>query len=377
MVRMADITFSYQVSLPSMINDHMTDTKLPHNLFDDEFGPDTTVLPPPRPLTEPTPTAYMIAKARLQNEFGNIIQAVTRVGKPPTYEEIILHDQKLRDIYNEFPPHLKMQPLESSHDPVKLIIARFNMNLLYQKIMCTLHRKHSQRARQNPRYAHSRRSVMEASLETLRNLKTIHEECMPTGRLRNMQWFFQSTIKDTLLPTMLVVLDLHHDNRAAASGERQNSQSMFFWTPEQRVEMVALLHSVTDIWKSLKGTSMEAYKASNILEIMLAKIQEPVPAAGAVDVVKPEDLFGNFGTGDMQPEHSAAMTLGMMSTGMTPNYQPLSGTTYAPFDMGPVSGLTPDFSGDFMGSMNPVASPFSMLNNDMALDQNFDWVRQP
>jgi hypothetical protein len=369
-----------KVSLPTMIYDHDTDTKLPHSIFDEEFGPDTKVLPPSRPITEPTPIAYMIGKAKLCIEFGNILQAITRVGKPVTYDEILCHDRKLREIMDELPPHMKLQPLEGSHDPATLIIARFNTNLLYQKIMCMLHRKHLVRARANPRYAHSRRTAVEASSETLKHLQTIYRECQPSGRLRTMKWFVQSTSKDTLLPTMLIVLDLHHDNMAAASGKRQDSQTMHFWTPEQRAEMLALLESVKDIWKSLAQESIEAYKAANILDIMLEKIKNPVPAPAIIDPPrKQENLFGSFSSSDLQPEHSAAMTLGMMSSGLTPNYQSPGGTNYPPLDIGTGTGLTPDFSADIMPGINNAASPFSMFNNmagsgDMALDQNFDWV---
>lgn len=399
LIRMADIMFSFQVrtcsaqrtpktmsrtdcyakvSLPTMINEQDTDTKLPHNIFDEEFGPDTKVLPPSRPITEPTPIAYMIAKTRLCEEFGNILQTVTRVKRQATYDEILTHDRKLREILDELPPHLKIQPLEGSHDPATLLIARFNINMLYQKMMCMLHRKHLIRARTNPRYAHSRRSAIEASLETLGHLRTIYRECQPTGRLRTMKWYAQATSKDTLLPTMLVVLDLHHDNLASASGKRQDSQTMYFWTQEQRAEMISALESVRDIWKSFTQDTVEAFKAGGILDIMLAKIKNPSSYRSCSDPTKQENLFGDFSSADLQPEHSAAMTLGMMSSGLTPNYQSPGGTSYPPLDIG--SGLTPNFPVDLMaGAPANAASPFSMFNNigntgDMALDQNFDWV---
>ncbi|KAJ3573562.1 hypothetical protein NPX13_g4658 [Xylaria arbuscula] len=382
LLRMADIMFSYQVSLPTMIYEHDTDTKLPHNIFDEEFGVNTKVLPPSRPVTEPTPIAYMIGKSRLSFEFGNILQAVTRVGKLVPYDEILQHDRKLREIMDEFPPHLKVQPLDGSHDPVTLIIARYNLDLLYQKIMCMLHRKHISRARQNPRYAHSRRSAIEAALGTLNHLKSIYRECQPTGRLRTMKWYVSSTSRDTLLPTMLVIMELHHDHMANACGKRQNSQAAYFWTPEQRQEMLQTLEDVREIWSKLSQESVEAYKAWNILNIMLEKIKNPEPAPPSTSDAPSaaENIFANFNSSDMQPEHSAAMTLGMMSGG-TPSstFQSPGGTTYPNLDLGATMGLSslPDFQPD-LGAINNAASPFSMFtnlgsNNNMAIDQNFDW----
>ncbi|KAI1326276.1 hypothetical protein F5Y16DRAFT_232926 [Xylariaceae sp. FL0255] len=387
LIRMADIMFSYQVSLPTMIYEHDTDTKLPHNIFDEEFGVNSKVLAASRPITEPTPIAYMIGKAKLSIEFGNILQAVTRVGKPTPYEEILQHDRKLREIMDEFPPHLKLRPLEGSHDPVTLIIARYNLDLLYQKIMCMLHRKHMTRARHNPRYAHSRRSAIEASLETLGHLKSIYRECQPNGRLRTMKWFVSSTSRDTLLPTMLVILELHHDHVLNATRQRQNSQVACFWTAEQRQDMIDTLGEVQNIWSQLSQDSVEAYKASNILRIMLEKIKNPDPipidADAPLPPIQTENLFGNFG--EMQPEHSAAMTLGMLSGGITPSttFQSPGGTTYPNIDLGMTMGIgtgltpVPDFQSD-IPPLNNAASPFSMFSNlgngsSMAIDQNFDW----
>ncbi|KAI0485166.1 fungal-specific transcription factor domain-containing protein [Xylariaceae sp. FL0804] len=388
LIRMADIMFSYQVSLPTMIYEHDTDTKLPHNIFDQEFGVDTKKLPASRPITEPTPIAYMISKAKLSLEFGNILQAVGRVGKQVAYDEILQYDRKLREMMGELPPHLKLQPLEGSHDPVTLIIARFNLDLLYQKIMCQLHKKHSLRARQNPRYAYSRRSAIEAALESLNHLREVHRECQPNGRLRTMRWFVGATSREALLPTMLVMLDLHHDNLAARTGNRKDSQSVYFWTPEQRQDMIKVLEDVRDIWKQQSEESMESVKAAKILELMLGKIKNPEPMADEAQVppLQP-DLFSNFGSGNMQPEHSAAVTLGMLSGGLSPNeLTSPGGTAYPNLDPGMIplgagdlttrAGLTPDFQAD-LGNINGGGSPFSMFTNlgsgNMAIDQNFDW----
>lgn len=383
LIRMADIMFSYQVSLPTMIYEHDTDTKLPHNIFDEEFGVNTKVLPPSRPVTEPTPIAYMIGKSRLSFQLGNILQSVTRVGKHVPYDEIREHDRKLREIMSECPPHLKLQPLDGSHDPVTLIIARYNIDLLYQKIMCMLHKKHMSKARQNPRYEYSRREAIKASLESLSHLKSIHRECQPNGRLRTMKWFVSSTSRDTLLPTMLVVLELRHDHAVNVTSGRHNSQSTCFWTSEERQEMFKTLEDVRDIWSNLSQESVEAFKAWNILRIILEKIKNPEPPPSDTGEIpsQVETQSSNFGSTDMQPEHTAAMTLGMLSGGMTPSgsFQSPGGTTYPNLDLGLNMGLPmiPEFQPD-IGAVNNAASPFSMFTNlgngsNMALDQNFDW----
>ncbi|KAB5522818.1 fungal-specific transcription factor domain-containing protein [Coniochaeta sp. 2T2.1] len=393
LVRMSDIMFSHQVSLPSMIYEHDCDTAMPSNIFDEEFGPDTKVLPPARPPAEPTPISYMISKIALCFELGNILQATSRIKNQIHYDDVLRFDARLRELREELPPHLKMQPLEGSHDPLTLIIARFNIDILYLKIMCLLHRKYMSRARHNPRYAHSRRSAIEASMETLKHLSNLYRESQPNGRLRSIKWYVASiAAKEFVLPAMLVVLDLHYDSMAERGGGqmRQESQSQYFWTPEQRADMISTLDVTQRIWSGMAEDSMEAMKASNILEIMLERIKNPPPMGTPLPLptstdpnLRSANLFDNP---NLQPEHSAAMTLGMLSGGVSPNsaaaaaafgagIQSPGGTTYPnPMDLGlggqggGEQGGMPDFgsAGLFGGVPGNPASPFSTMFGALA-----------
>lgn len=392
LVRMSDIIFSHQVSLPSMIYDHDCDTSMPNNIFDEEFGPDTKFLPPSRPDSEPTPISYLIAKVKLCLELGNILQATSRVGKQVPYDDILKFDARLREIRQELPPHLKMQKLDNLQDPLTLIVARFNVDILYLKIMCQLHRKYLTRSRDNPRYAHSRRSAIESALEMLHQMRVLHEESQPSGRLRSIKWFVSSiATKEFLLPSFLVLLDLHFDSQAEQSGARQNSQSMYFWTPEQRFEMIRAIEAAQNIWEELADGSMEAVKASSITRIMLEKIRSPADKPSCTAEQPSMAPFAGMNNTELQPEQSAAMTLGMMSSGgLAPNtaaafvantVQSPGGTTYPAIDpglgiVGERTGMTPDYSGDLDMAPNSLFSMFGNLGNNMGMGigQNFDWV---
>ncbi|KAK7744977.1 hypothetical protein SLS53_003210 [Cytospora paraplurivora] len=370
---------------------------LPHNIYDEEFGPDTKVLPPSRPNTEPTPISYMIVKVELALELGKILQATSRVGKQVSYDEILRFDARLRELRQRLPSHLKMQSLEGSHEPLTLIVARFNVDIMYQKILCILHRKYVGRSRHNPRYAHSRRAAIEAALEMLRHFVKLHRESQPNGRLRSIKWYVTSiATKEFLLPSMLLMLDLHFDKQAEAAGQRQSSQSLYLWTPEQRLEMIRILETTRDIWEGMADGSMEAVKAHNVIKIMLDKIESPAAesqASAPAGVQMPlvplkDDMFSNMGGTSLEPEQSAAMTLGMMSSGgLTPNtaaalggaVQSPGGTAYPALDLsappvGEGTGLTPDFSGDMgLNPGSPFSSMFGSLSNGMEIGQNFDW----
>ncbi|TLD04753.1 uncharacterized protein PgNI_09889 [Pyricularia grisea] len=377
LVKMVDVMFSAQVSLPSMIGEDDFDTELPHNILDDEFGPETKVLPPSRPRTTPTPIAYMIAKAKLGQEMSNVLKATTLVGRQVPYDEILRLDARLREVVAELPPHLKMQPLDESHDPLTLIVARINIDVLVQKIFCILHRKYLPRSRENPRYAHSRRTAIEASMDTLRHLETIYRESQD-GRLRSLKWFVTSLVtREFLLPAMLVGLDLHYDNQAGSSSQgRHDSHSQHFWTPQQREQMVKSLEMAQKVWEGFKDTSIEAYKASNAIRIVLEKVkspQAPSPGGSRENGVSSESGLRGFENnpfgatsvkGETMQDHSAAMTLGMLS-GMTP------GTAVSPDLMQSPGGTTyrqpPPFGTDGFGN-NFGSSTAAAMGGDMNMD---------
>jgi len=209
--------------------------------------------------------------------------------------------------------------------------------------------------------------------------------------MRAMKWFISSLTKaDYLLGAMVVCLDLHYDLMAESLSERPPGYDMYFWTPDQRAEMLQALEASQAIWKESSESSMEAYKASHILGIMLEKLKAPKQEP-KTDGPTTNDVFAQFDEENLKPEHSAAMTLGMLSGGLSPNtaamfnsMQSPGGTRYnVDMNMGDSSsgsGLTPNFgldSSNPFGSINNVASPFSFFGGTgqglMDMPANIDW----
>ena len=400
-IRQMDTLFSFQLALPGMIRNSDTDTTQPRNIFEDEFGPDSKVLPPARPATEPTPVSYMITKGHIAAEFGAILEEINTVnGKAPAYEDILSRDNRLRDLKNNMAPHLRLRPIEECmHDPASLLMQRFGLEVMWQKTVCVLHRKYLGRSRQNPRYAFSRRAAVDSSMEILRCQEQQHRESQPGGRMRTMKSYISSlTNHDYLLGAMVVLLDMNYDSMAEAMEERPANYDPYFWSPDQRAEMIRALETSQSIWKESIETSMEAYKASNIIGIVLDKIKtagSPIKAAPTpAEPTTTADVFAQFD--EEKPEHSAAMGLGMLSGGLTPNSaavfnsmmgQSPRGTNYGGFDVGmgnDVAGaaLTPGLPLDPVnpfGSLNSVASPFSLFGGPngqgmVDMSTNLDWV---
>lgn len=393
-VRQSDLLFSFQIGLPSMIRLGDCDTETPRNIFDDELDEDIKVLPSSRPATEATPVSYLIAKAAVSFAFGKVIERLHSLS-PCTYDEVILLDQNLRNTLAELPPHLRLRTIEESMlDPAILVIQRFNLAILYHKAQCVLHRKFLARARENNRYAHSRRTCVDSSMDLLRHQATLHYECLPGRRLHRMKVFTSSmTANDFLLAAMIICLDLWYG--AEAEGAGRSSGDLYTWGLERRADMIQALEVSNDIWMETRDQSMEAYKASEILTIMLKKLKynqgdarkapSSVPFSSMANETDSSIAFGS--EVEEKPEHSAAMTLGMLSNGgMTPNPTSLFGRSFSPLPNNNVStsetqptGIISNYAVDQSVSGSTSAQmPFTFLGSGNPMMEmppaNLNWV---
>ncbi|KAI4120207.1 MAG: hypothetical protein LQ338_007178 [Usnochroma carphineum] len=402
-VRQSDLLFSFQLGLPSMIRLGDCDTALPGNYYDDDIFEDMKALPPPRPITEPTPVSYMIAKASLSFCFGKIVESLHAI-QSCSYEDIMQLDQNLREARAELPPHLRLKPLdESMLEPGAIIMQRYFLSILYHKGQCVLHRKFLARARENTKYAHSRRTCVDSSMELLNHQATLHYESRPGHRLHNVRVLLSSlTSHDFLLAAMIISLDLWYGAEAeqgVGGGGRSNSADLYTWGSERREEMIRALEVSNEIWKETRDQSMESYKASEILTIIIAKMKDRVQSGGGRQARDPFP-FPSMSNGnanspypnppggmDDKPEHSAAMTLGMLSSGgMTPGNAPTANM----FGNGGASGYPnppnanmndmqnlPAYSMEQNANGIPSApSPFSFITGAAQggdLGNNIDW----
>ena len=394
-VRQSDLLFSFQIGLPSMIRLGDCDTELPRNLYDDEFDEDSKELPPSRPITEPTPVSYMCAKANMSFAFGRVVERLHSVSTC-SYDDIMILDRELRDARAELPPHLRQRSIEESMtDPGALVMQRFNLSILHHKGQCVLHRKFLARARENNRYAHSRRTCVDSSMELLSHQATLHYESRPGHRLHGMKVFISSlTAADFLLAAMIVSLDLCYGAEAEDAG--QGSADIYTWGSERRGDMIKALEVSREIWTETKDQSMEAYKASEVLSVMLTKLRSNAPSGqGTTNPFPFPGMSSSLGNNqpypappEEKPEHSAAMTLGMLSSGGINTSS--AGLFNGAFpqnnnpntNMGDVqpSGLTPGYSMEQGSSGMPSApSPLNFFgsgNSGMDMPPtNLDWVQ--
>ncbi|KAH9873978.1 hypothetical protein IAQ61_004605 [Plenodomus lingam] len=391
-VRSIDLLFSAQAGLPPIVRPRDTNTEIPRNLYDDELHENMKELPPSRPESEATPTLYLINRTRLIYKLGEAVE-LTEALTCSSYDEVVKMDAEARELHDNISPHLKMRGMdESARDSSTLIMQRFTLDLLYLKIICVLHRRYLSYARVHQRFSYSRKAVMDASMQILQHQATLHRECQSGGRLRNVKWFISSlTTFEFLLAAMIIASDMYHMCRHEHRTGRPTPDA---WGIDKRDEMLEAIEVAVAIWDGLKDHSMEAYKAHATLSVMLDQLKKSRSARQAPNGFHAASsgfpVLARMDDSNVAPEHSAAMTLGMLSTGgMTPNSANMFDQRY-PASMAnllndpvpqPSTGLTPQYGGP-SGPTVPenVPSPFSNLfganlfqNLDLPPTDNINW----
>lgn len=403
-VRSADLLFSFQAALPSMIRIGDSDTDLPRNLYDDEFGEDSTSLPPARPASEATPISYMIAKGRLSFGFGRVLEEVNGVDRK-SYDEILKIDRGLREVYESIPEHLKLRPMsEQTLAPISLIMARFSLATVYHKSQCVLHRRFLRLARNGNRYTHSRRTCLESAMQLLSFQATQHQQSQERGRLRSLRNHIDSlTAHDYLLGATIVSMDLYHHRErpdhdvstpstsvsggSISQGSNTSDGAYVPGLSYTREDLIRALEDSRDVWMANRDFSMEAYKASELLNVLLYHIKLPYSPSNPQQTQIPSGT--RPAPGSNNDEQTAAMTLGMLQAGGLGNNGQAVNLAQAgsPGGQWDKTGFIPGFApgeesvgtGIFGPGVTNASSPFPSgffggAVGDLSQGVNLDWV---
>lgn len=234
-------------------------------------------MPPGRPPNELTAVSYTIIKTKLAAVYGQISDLTSSI-RPASYDDVMRWDRQLRDTYASTPPPLQMRPVRSSIlDPPHLIMQRFNLDLLFLKTVCILHRKYLILAWSEPQYSYSRTACIEAAWKILRHQAVIHAETKPDGLLHENKWLVSAiSSHDFLLAAMILCLDIDHRRQSRHQTEQTTS-------PLKEEELLQALEESHGIWRESSGQSTEALSAYRTLSIMLNKLDRKDPASVQVD----------------------------------------------------------------------------------------------
>lgn len=271
-----DLLLSFQAGLPTILREEEYDVELPGNYFDSDLDEDSKVLPPSRPVTDPTPMLYVCSKGRLLRIFRRVFRLIMSF-ESHSYEDTLKLGRELHEAQANVPPSLRMRPLELSiTDPAHLIMNRQGLETMYLKVLCVLHRSYLTHDRSNPAYAYSRRTCTEAALKLLEIQAELQLACQAGGQLYQDRWMLSSvTQQDFLLAGMIICLDLYESTKKSGTATQEEKLA--------QVKKYDALKLSRDIWTSRKESSRDATRAVAIITAMLAKVPRPNVGTSPLD----------------------------------------------------------------------------------------------
>lgn len=274
-LRQVEAIGSFQVGLPSLIQDSSCDTGLPGNYDASDLTLGMDVLPPPRALSHRTQMTYSISKNPVMTVFKKITQHVQTLDAV-TYDRTLSLDLEMRDAYSNVPPPLQRKNVDQAYMDLSAIIwDRATIEMLYLKGLIVLHRFYLRHDRRNPRFNHSRSACIEAALDILARQADLHAASLPGGRLYEESWMLSVlTVYDFILAAMVVCLDL--STRTGAG-----SECITLSETEQR-ELNALI-TTRNIWKSGHQYPEEVFALARTLDQVIKSTEDrrQKPVAGS------------------------------------------------------------------------------------------------
>ena len=260
-----DALTSYQMGLPAMVQDAHCDTKPPRNLLDEDFGPETTQLPPSRPESEVTPILYVINKVRLSVCFREIYSRVS-LGGSDDYAEIMALHQRLLTAHESISPRLRLSSLQDTVTVQPHILLRQCMlELLFQKCLCMLHRRHMTRSFTQAEFSQSRSLCVEAAMSILAIQSDMLDEKKYGSILRQSKGMISSLEQtDFILAATIICLEL-----SSGRAEMSHAQEHPKFT---KSDLLEALHTSHRHLAKMKDFSADCQQAYSIVSLIIQRL---------------------------------------------------------------------------------------------------------
>jgi transcription factor-like protein len=263
-IYMFDVLISFSMGLPDLVRQVQSDIKTPSNLYDTDFGPTSTSLPPPRPLREISAVTYTVAKWRIVRVFARAADISHRVA-PPNYTTVVALEDELEQVHVDIPEPLKFVPIELQiSDPEALIFNRFKLELLYQKTLCILHRRYLMAVATTENECQSQDKCILAAMRILELFQALFGATAPAGgSLTKMPYFLNSLgSQDFLLAAMIICVAL---NRIEKIPEYEVTK------PVSEMQLRTSLETTYEIFLISRLVFRPPERALKALEIMIGK----------------------------------------------------------------------------------------------------------
>jgi hypothetical protein len=356
-----DALTSYQMGLPAIVQDLHCDTKPPRNLFDEDFGPGSTQLPPSRPETELTPILHVINKARLSSCFREIFSRVL-LGGSDDYQEIMELHQRLTAAHESLSPRLRLGTLHDTVTvPPHLLLRRCTLELLFQKCLCMLHRRHMTKSFTDPEFSLSRSLCVEAAMRIL----TVQSDMLDKKKfghiLRESKGLISSLEQtDFILAATIVCLELGSGTSQEASLHNPGCAT------STKASLVDALNSSHQHLAAMKDVSVECQQAYEIVSVMVRKSGLMKRSGGLEEFIEAPHPHSAGSSQYVAGDGSVFLTCGAN----TPQLPGTSAQTTFSSNVGPQT-MSDHFSPSLFDT-STIESIESFFNDP----QSADWVRR-
>lgn len=255
-----DLLQAFQLGLPTYIPHDSYDTKPFSNLADSDFDEQSTYLPPSRPENEPTRILQFSVKCRVIIAFSQAFRSAISL-KPIAIEKVMELDREVREAHSTVPPSLQIRRIASSFaDSSSVIMARIDIELLFRKTLCTLHRKSMIAGN-----AYSREVCRVSAMSILTHLVDLRRELQPGNMLAADQWLMSCyTMHDFLLAAMVLCL-------LVSQRRERNANEEGLRDSQEEIAMIREAYHATHV---LSNQSKEAKRVSNVLASMLSSLEQ-------------------------------------------------------------------------------------------------------
>ncbi|KAE8378026.1 hypothetical protein BDV26DRAFT_304654 [Aspergillus bertholletiae] len=273
MLLITDSIVSFQTGLPRVIYPGIGDVTTPRNLLDEDFGPNTSVLPPSRPEDQvDSNITYMIAIERMLAVAGEVKDTASGFTLDP--QRMLELNQQLEQVRDQLPLAFRMSLPETVLLDDQTVLQRYCLEMIYQHARCVLHRQYLV----TPRSQHQafRSACVDAARQILACQSELFQGILGKPHNRYRVWFGASrSISDCMTAAMVICLEVINQSR--------NSK---YVDCVVRAELVQLLKMSYTSWKFSLRPSLETMKAADIVATMLHLL-------GASDVDTPSAPRGD------------------------------------------------------------------------------------
>lgn len=288
-----DLLVAFHLGLPCMIHGIESDTALPSNLRDEDFGPDTLTLPPPRSNADYTTLSYPRNKAALCRVFALAARQAHAL-TAPTYAEVLKADALTKETWDDVPAFLRVRPLdECITDPVVLVVQRFGLAMLYQKTRLVLHRRYVTETPPQKEHGLSRAVCLEAALALLDYQKTLFDAARPGAMLHQNGWFVSAlAIHDYLLADVVIALFIQSPHYPEPGGH-------FDWITQEaaaptKEDLLRRLYTSHSVWQQMALQVSDCQRAARAAETLLRRVEARRQGASSTThaLSTPESMAG-------------------------------------------------------------------------------------